>query len=315
MNNISENKQRKVSTIIELDSISKRYAEIKKMTKLDFEDNRNEFEELHRQLLNGILLEKNATIEIIYQNILLFLVKKGYPYEKMQNILNNTIFKISIVDTLTGSNALAFSSGKNIIIDKSLIDYDENGNIIGINKENKDFLMYILTHELFHHLSTYRENEMPPNVKDSALSEGITEFLTEEVTNYQGERKSKTYCFSKNIIKLLSKIIGPDIILSDYINNIGTYPQLNQFFSSYDVDFNKFEHMMDKALYHRYQKTSIDDIYLIEKNILFELKEKIIIPYIKEHPEQSIEIISTFNELFKEYNEELSIENNNNRKK
>lgn len=321
MNQINSlEKQESIKSVHELDNIIKRYNDIKQMTKLDFEDNRSEFETLRKLLLTGIPFKKNNVIDLIIQKILLFLVENGYSYEKYDEVINSTIFKISSIKTLTNSQGLAYSVGKNIVLDKSLAQFDEKGLLKGLNEKEKEFLIYIITHELFHRISSFKKEKNSINIANSAISEGITEYLTELTTNYNGKNKSKTYEFIKNIIKILTDIIGIDKLLSDYLDNLGTYPNLTYLFLLNGLDFKKFETLMDDTLNKRYEHANINNIKAIETQILLELKERIIIPYIRTNPEQSSKIINDFNCLFKEYNIVLNIDvitsnqKNNNKK-
>lgn len=187
-------------------------------------------------------------------------------------------------------------------------DFDEKGNFNGIKYENIEFLTHIIFHEMFHRISAFRDDIGDVNARDTALSEGFTDFFAEMLSGYNDPKKSKNYQFSKDVCHMFYILLRSDKPLDDYINNLMKYPNLKELFNQYGLDFNQFVLLFDKASNMRYKKENMDEIVALENEILLTLKDRLFIPFMNDHPEMTVEINNSFNALFQERELTLSEE-------
>ncbi len=291
------------NSIFELKCILECYIKIKSLPKLEREDYIKELEEYEHILAKGIMLPKNKQIQEIITRIVNFLSQYGYNSKRLYSILSNTNFFTTSLLYGYSTNAAAISSLGNIYFDIDIVKFDKNGQFLDFTDNYKDIIIHIIIHELLHTISTYKTNEI---VFLSALSEGFTDYIASIISGYKGDKMSKQYEYSRNICHIFSIMLGPVDTLSDYILHLSTYPNLTNLFTNYKLDFNLFTYRFNRLLERRYNKSNIEAILNNEKELLIDLKDNLIIPYIKDNPDKKDVLINTFNELFNTYDVSIS---------
>ena len=261
--------------------------------------NSDEIEILRSRLSKGIMVQNNEIIESIINYISMFLSNYGIDEEPFRKMLHNTSFAITNLNVAFNSPVgLALSSGKRVFYDASIISFNEDGKFTGFKKEDEEFLIHVTMHELFHRISAYRDDKESVFVNDTALSEGFTELFASMVSCYNGERKSIRYNFSKEVCGLFALLNGVGTSLKDYIDDVGVYPKLRSLFEKYGLDYKEFEKQFDYALSKRYENANEDECLMIENGIIDMIKNGLLLPYIKDNPKRSDEIITAFSTAF-----------------
>ena len=285
----------------ELDLLVDKYLKlINSEDKVQREINKTKASEIRKRIVEGIPIKNWILIDKIIELITSFLKKNNYDYEKFRKMIEKTKFSIVDFRIFINQKGLACSVGKDISFNASICEFDNDGNFKGVKSENIELLTHIIFHELFHRISAFRDDKEEINAKDTALSEGFTDFFAEMLSGYNGTNKSKNYQFSKDVCNIFYIMLGSEKVIDDYINHLMEYPNLKELFKEYGLDFNKFVKLFDKALNMRYKNDNIDKIIELENEILLMLKDKLFIPFINNHPEKSEIIMNTFNLLFQE---------------
>ena len=271
------------------------YDKLSKFQKMQFND---EISELASRLKNGIKIDMNDDIREVISKIVGFISSYGFSSSLFSEILYNTNFSITDIKTFYNDPVgLAMSSGESVYFDISMLKFDDKGLFKGFG-DDKAFLCYVTIHELLHRISL-RDNKNGFNIKDSALSEGLTDYFARIISGYNGSKVSSNYSFSVDICSLFVKILGTESVLSDYLNNIGVYSNLRNFFSKYGVDFDYFEVMFDKCLKNRISKLDYEVICDDERELIVYLRDNLLIPYIRETGYKEDELRSLFDSKFK----------------
>ena len=292
----------------EFDKLLDRYIKLNNLTKVDRILSYEEIEELRSALISGITIEKESTINEIILSIVNFLNLHGFDGSYFYTMLENTDFSITSLKVLFDSIGLAMSSGKKIMIDISIAEFNKSGNFLGIKTNDFALLRHILIHEFLHRISAFRDDKKDLMANDTALSEGFTDLFAETISEYNGPKKSKTYQFSKDVCNIFVSLIGFNTALDNYLNHLMEYPNLRNLFNSYNLNFDEFVKEFDRLLMRRYKKEEENSIIEEENNLLIILKDNLIIPFIKDHPELENEIIEKFNIIFEDRNISVSLE-------
>ena len=257
-------------------------------------------QEIRSRLMEGIPIANFKLVDKIIELITKFLKANNFDEKLFFKMMQNTKFSIIDFRVFDDTKGLAFSAGKTISFNSSICQFDEKGNFKGVNSEHVELLSHIIFHEMFHRISSFRDDIGEVNAKDTALSEGFTDFFAEMLSGNNGPNRSKTYQFSKDVCNMFYVILGTDKALDDYINNLMKYPNLQELFAQYGLDFKQFVILFDRALNMRYRKENIDEIIALENEILITLRDSLFIPFMNNHPEMAEEIKNKFNSLFKE---------------
>ena len=299
--NFIQTERKQIKTLRELLESSKEYLTLSKLSSYERLIYSNRYEELCFILSSGIEIDQEF-MRPLFISITKYLEEYGFDKETINSFLNNTNFAITDLKVAFNSNGLAQSSGRTIFLDHSVLSFDENGYFNGFKIEEKEFMEYVVTHELMHRISAFRDDKKSVFVNDSALSEGLTDYFARKITGYDGPKKSQTYQFSVDICQMFVSLLGEEALADDYINNIGAYPNLKNLFQEYSIDFTSFDKSMNDALARRYKKENLEEIMEDERNILIMLRDSLFIPYIENNPEKQEEIENKFNTLFSNYN-------------
>ena len=182
----------------ELESLINEYLELinnKNLSKDSFdniiirEKNKIKAEELRRRLIEGIPITNLILVDKIIELITKFLKVNDFDEQLFYKMMKNTDFSIIDFRVFDDSKGLAFSAGKKISFNVSICNFDEKGNFNGIKYENIEFLTHIIFHEMFHRISAFRDDIGDVNARDTALSEGFTDFFAEMLSGYNGQKK------------------------------------------------------------------------------------------------------------------------------
>ena len=128
-------------------------------------------------------------------------------------------------------------------------------------KEGYDYIETIFIHELLHAATRQKGNNRnltgvlefirdengkvvdgPNNRKNVGLNEGLTQFFAEKISGSRVPDEIDSYTFNKNIVYLLSEVLGEDVLKTSYFGNGSNLKDvlnaLSQDANFYD-DFNK----------------------------------------------------------------------------
>ena len=304
MQKTSNYTQVQLHTKQDLEQILLIYNKLNKLTKVDRLLAADDISALHKILLDGIRIQNNIDIQNIIFQIISFITSNGIDPQPFYSMFQNTYFSVtSIPDAFsTYETAHAVCSGKNVALNMDIVTFDENGFLTGRLIDESGLMKQIITHELLHRISAFREDKEFKFTIDSAFSEGFTDLFAEIITKYDGPIKSEPYQFSKNVCDMLISMIGLKEAFNDYLNDFANYKNLKVLLQKYNMNFKEFETIFDKLLSMRYKVgenlANINDSIKFENDFLIEIRDKLIIPFIRDNPDKEEEIINKFNKLF-----------------
>lgn len=314
LENASDEEFSYISSIYELKGIVSQmikylddYKIILNDTSLDIDDKLNNLNKLKKKIVElSTKLQKGMYINIdsikkqIIDNIIKFLKIYNIKTDLLEEELSNITFFVT--DTklcLEESSKAAYYGGK-IALDYQWINFDKNGNIIGLKEENIKLLSFIITHELLHATSHICSNNKT-SVSGDGCSEGLTEMFAHIISgNY--EDKSEKYDILVRVFELFAKLIGVEKVLDDYINNLDNYPNIQELFNACGLSeeyFLKFKSLMSDLIKNY-------DNAALKIEVINNIKEYIFIPSVKKI-ENKEEYIELFNKLFSEFGVSCSL--------
>ena len=306
-------KPKEISNLFELEDISRRIEELQSQIKKISNDSSitedsklmktqkisEEINNLKSRLTAGIHVDFSKIKIEISNSIINFLKPYGYTEEIIKQKLNNVEFHVT--NERLNSGGLMSAVDHRIGIDYSCIEFDQNGNVIGIKEEQSEFIKYVLTHEFLHVCS----NNSSKSHMNEALSEGLTDMFAVMITG-NNEGKSKWYDMFAKIGVLFSNIVGIENIVTDYFSNLDTTPNIRGLFHD-ELSFLEFFQGSDEILKLKMAKADETTISTMQIELVNNIKENIFISFLKsqENKEKYIEL---FNNLFSEYGITCSLE-------
>lgn len=299
MNKLANNQLDNIIDIIKIIDKLKNFPAIGKLD-TDLQDDKNKLESL---VSRGMPIDIKDFFNDCVNSIFDYFVEFGYSKE---NFVSLDGVETYTTDTRYIHKALGLFVGKNIVINYSYFEFDNNGKLIGIKADKVNELKHIIIHETLHRLSTYKKDKELCMQYD-AVSEGFTDTLAHLITK-DYNIVSKSYDFLNRICYMFIEMIGLPGILEDYLVDLDNPKNLINFIKKYNVNYasfkNEFDNFIDKT------NPNYEEYRTIDKKMEFVnvFKNSIIIPFCKENPEKVDRIVYLFNDLFKDFNVSLNIE-------
>ena len=172
----------------------------------------------------------------------------------------NKINHLYISDEINSNTPMYYDSRtKDIYINASFVPKDSNGRILIAFNNTTDFFKHSLIHELLH-ASSSREGvtgimPIPNGGYKTAMNEGITQMLADEICGHYENKFLGSYNFEKIIANVLRISFGNDVLLNSYfmdynildkklkatnpINNFNTYLYLGLYHYNNNKDDNR----------------------------------------------------------------------------
>lgn len=264
---------------------------------------KDEINELTSYLSEGIHLDEIFYHREIMDSIITLIGPYGFDKDFVLDNLSNMTGKVCPMEFLGTGRAQALRTYIDMDID--FFEYDENGRVVGVPDSKKDFYKYVVTHEFFHKLSSYKNGYDDVMVMGDALLEGFTDMFA-HLASGNNTDKSDLYDFPVQVCSMFAEMIGMEKVLDDYINKTGNFPNLKNLFMECNLDesrFSEFRGILDSVIsgVSRDKKSGISpsEWGITEKNSSLDfLRDNIIIPYCQNHPDKVEGILDKFNSLF-----------------
>jgi hypothetical protein len=306
MNNVIASKKN-LSTIFEIENISKNIIYLEEQIKKIKEDNsldkfdkkiksmelEDKITELKSFLTRGIPINCDEIKQHAQNTIIEHLEPFGYDSKFILEKLKNVQFYVTNEMLVSGGRLSAV--GSNITINYDLCNFDENGKFLNFKNDEKDFINYVIMHELLHVCSTNTKRLMA----NDSLAEGFTDmfarFMSKDPNN-----KSSRYDFLVRICTLLANVMGMENALSDYMNNLDTLPNTRKLFGD-EIAFLEFYAEMNNILSMEIEKKDPAKLYVAKVNLIGKIKDNIFIPLLKSNIPNKEVYINLFNNLFSEF--------------
>lgn len=275
---------------------------------------KDEENEIVSYLKAGIKLDSIPNHEEVMEGISAFLSQYGYDRDSFVfDNLKDMVGNVCPMSLLGIGKAQALRTYIDLDID--FFDYDEEGKVIGVSPSKKDLFKYIVSHEFFHKLSSFKNGHDDVIVLGDALLEGFTDMFAHIVSgNYTD--KSDLYDFPVRVCEMFTEMMGMDSVLDDYIKETGRFPKLRNLFSACGLDnegFMEFRSGLDSVIsgVSRDRESGLpkEEWGRDEKNRSLDfLRDNIVIPYCQNNPGKVDSVLSRFNELFQDMGYSCSIE-------
>jgi len=312
MNNVLKNQAQGISNLFELDNISNSIITLKdQIHQISINSSLDKFERkirirelneeisfLKSRLLKGISIEQPYISKEIQKSIITFLEQHGFETKKFEEKIKKLRFYVT--NERLSSNGLLATYSDKVAIDYSLVNFDENGNFIGLKKEKEDFIRYALTHE-FLHVCSINSNV---SFKDDAISEGYTDLFAHVISG-NNKDKSERYDYFVRVCTLFTNLVGIEGTVEDYFYNLETMPNLKKLFKKcglQDEDYFEFYQLLNNIINLQIENENNENIIKKKKNLINRIKEYILIPYLKTGIDNKENYLNLFNDLFKNFN-------------
>ena len=182
-----------------------------------------------------------------------------------------------------------------IMINKKLVELDENDKPIDIDKKLEKIIRSQLGHELIHQAARYNGYTGILNHKNNrGLNEGLTQMFTEKIFGYVVSPNTDAYKNYKKIAKILDITFGENVTLNSYFNHTDDLEQKcnelakdNNFYRSINDTITSMYQLRHSNLKKdKYYASLINPIYEKKNELVFQkICAQIIVPKLKTMPE------------------------------
>ena len=164
------------------------------------------------------------------------LIRDIYSYLIGLGIKNATFFhrnmeeqaQLYVENLAEVSGCLIQSRSDELVIDKQLIEYDENERIVGLNKDTQDYVISCLTYELIRTASRYTSivngaqrtySGLCRLPEYAVLDKGFVKMITEEITGAKINSNFGEGDLLIVVAKLFKIIFGEQFVIDSYFNH------------------------------------------------------------------------------------------------
>ena len=204
--------------------------------------NRPERVTLTQERLNQIKDKKKYSIYEVFSPSFLSeyrtKIKEFFPNPEQQKYLDDNMDQVTefIISDRSALGLSPFANSRNTItMDSEYVELTDDSFTI---KPGYEYMETLFIHQLLHSATRHKGNDYnltgvaefirdaegnvakaPNNKKNLALNEGLTRYFAEKISGKKVPNEVDPYAYNKNIVYILSEVLGEDILKNSYFGN------------------------------------------------------------------------------------------------